>query len=257
LFFWVNVNQPVAPELNERLRTLRLQGAIAQARDLIRSQPGFAESPALGHLLHEHEDFWWAPIEGSRVTLKRRGPQDAAFVRACWSDAGFMRKFNRAARPLPADDAALRQLLAREQAGLLSESRALHWTMHAASGPMGFVSATDFAAGHRRCEFLIGVLGRPASAAPVEAAHLAVRFLRERAGIERLTAYFYADNDYAARVARKFGFEHEGILKGYLRNPDGSRSDLWVAGLLLGAASPTRILNVREKVLGRTQGTSP
>jgi len=237
-------------ELNEQLRQLRLRGAFEQARELIRSQPGFAASPALRRLLHEHEDFWWAPIVGKRVTLKRRGADDLAFVRACWGDADFMRKFNRLARPLPADDAALRGILVRERAGLFSETKALHWTIHAPSGPIGFVSATDYAAGHRRCEFLIGLLGRPASAASVEAAHLAVAFLERRAGVERLTAYFYAENEYAARVAQKFGFEHEGVLKGFIRDPDGKRSDLLVAGMLLLRGNENmRWEKVRKKVL--------
>jgi RimJ/RimL family protein N-acetyltransferase len=243
------VNQTAWPALHESLRALRLSGELTQARDLIRSQPGFAASPGLRRLLHEHEDFWWAPIPGRRVTLERRGAQDADFVRACWSDAEFMRKFNRTARPLPAQDGALRQILAREHAGLLSEARALHWTIHSPAGPIGFVSATDYAAGHRRCEFLIGLPGHPASAAPVEAAHLAVTFLHERAGIERLTAYFYPENDYAARVARKFGFEHEGLLKGYIRNADGSRADLLVAGMVLIEGGPKRAQTVRKRVL--------
>jgi RimJ/RimL family protein N-acetyltransferase len=243
------MNAPATIDLTGRLRALRLQGALEQARELIRSQPDFHASPALQRLLHEHEDFWWAPIAGKRVTLERRGAQDAAFVRACWSDAPFMRKFNRAARPLPAEGEALQQILAREHAGILSETKALHWTIHTASGPIGFVSATDYAAGHRRCEFLIGLLGQPAGAVPVEAAHLAVAFLREQAGIERLTAYFYDENSYAARVARKFGFEPEGVLKGYIRNPDGSRSDLRVAGMLLTGVDSARVRKVRTRVL--------
>jgi len=239
-------------DLSEQLRQLRLRGAFEQARDLIRSQPGFADSPALRRLSHEHEDFWWAPMVGKRVALKRRGADDIAFVRACWSDADFMRKFNRLARPLPADDAALRGILARERAGLFSETKALHWTIHAPSGPIGFVSATDYAPGHRRCEFLIGLLGRPASAAPVEAAHLAVDFLSQRAGVERLTAYFYAENEYAARVAGKFGFVHEGVLRGYIRDADGGRSDLVVAGMLLADRAQTRVGKVRNRVLSST-----
>ena len=68
---------------------------------------------------------------------------------------------------------------------------------------------------------------------PVEAAHLAVQFLGERAGIERLTAYFYAENRYAAKVAEKFGFRPEGVLRGYILDADGRRSDLLVSGLLV------------------------
>ncbi|HVZ46753.1 MAG TPA: GNAT family N-acetyltransferase [Ramlibacter sp.] len=221
-------------QLREQLRGLRLQRRMADARDLIRAQPGFESSPALQQLHHDHEDFWWQPMPGRRMTLRRRDEGDAAFVRACWADAGFMHKFNRVARPLPADDEALRGILARERAAIFGESKALHWTIDTRGGPAGFVSATDYTPGHRRCEFLIGVLNRPASPVPVEAAREAIAFLRDRAGVERLTAYIYADNGYATRLAVKFGFEREGVLRGYLREPDGSRSDLVVAGMLLG-----------------------
>jgi RimJ/RimL family protein N-acetyltransferase len=238
-----------AKDLPGQLRQLRLQGAFAKARELIRSQPDISGSEQLRRLLYEHEDFWWEPIVGKRVTLRRRGAADAAFVRACWSDADFMRKFNRLARPLPADDDALRGILAREHAGILSEAKALHWTIHTPVGPIGFISATDYVAGHRRCEFLIGLLGQAASPAPVEATHLACDFLRDRAHIERLTAYFYAENQYAAKVAQKFGFQPEGILKGYIRDPDGKRSDLLVSGLLLTDDGRADAKKIRRRLL--------
>jgi RimJ/RimL family protein N-acetyltransferase len=239
------------PDLQEHLRRLRLQGAFAKARALIAAQPDFAKSAALQRLLYEHEDFWWAPIVGKRATLRRRGAEDAPFVRACWADADFMRKFNRLARPLPADEPALRAILAREQAGIISEAKALHWTIHAPTGPIGFISATDYAPGHRRCEFLIGLLQRPASPTPVEAAHLATGFLRDRAGIERLTAYFYAENQYASKVAQKFGFQPEGVLKGYIRDPDGGRSDLMVSGLLLTDAGQSSSKKIRNRLFSQ------
>ena len=237
-----------AADLPEQLRRLRLRNAFGEARALISAQPGFANSQALQRLLHEHEDFWWEPIAGKRVTLRRRGPADAPFVRSCWNDADFMRKFNRLARPLPAGGEALRGILAREHAGILSEAKALHWTVHGARGPIGFISATDYVAGHRRCEFLIGLLQQPASPAPVEATHLACDFLREKAGIERLTAYFYAENPAASKVAAKFGFKPEGVLKGYIRDPDGKRSDLMVSGLVLVGEGDAPFKTMRARV---------
>ncbi|MES3001802.1 MAG: GNAT family N-acetyltransferase [Pseudomonadota bacterium] len=221
---------------------------MAQARALIRAQPGFDNSGALQRFLHEHEDFWWAPIVGKRVTLRRRGADDLSFVRRCWSDAEFMRKFNRVARQLPQDDDVLKEVLAREHVGLWSEAKALHWTLHAKDGPIGFISATDYTPGHRRCEFLIGLLGQGASPVPVEATHLACDFLRERAGVERLTAYFYKENAYASKVARKFGFEPEGVLRGYIRDADGGRSDLMVSGLLLGDLEMAAVKNRRRRL---------
>lgn len=234
------MDSPVAG-LAEKLRRLRMQGAFAQAREAIRAQPGYEGSPVLRRLLRDHEDYWWQPIEGRRVTLRRRGEGDLPFVRACWADAEFMRKFNRTARPLPADDKALRDLLSREGSSAISESKSLHWTIHDSRGPMGFISATEIAPGHRRCEFLIGFPFEHAGSKGVEAACLAIRFLRERVGMERLTAYFYPENADAAKVAEKFGFRAEGVLKGYIRNADGSRSDLLVSGLLLTGDEPNAI----------------
>jgi RimJ/RimL family protein N-acetyltransferase len=226
--------------LKTELQRLRINGSLEEARALIRSQPDFDESPSVQRLLHEHEEFWWAPIVGKRVTLRRRGPRDAAFVRECWADADFMSKFNRLARPLPLADAALAEILARERAAILGESNALHWTIHGSEVPIGFVSATNYSAQHRRCEFLVGVLRQPPSPRPIEAARLAVAFLRDRVGIERLTAYFYPENGHAMKVARKFGFMPEGILKGYIAHGGSGRGDLLVAGMLLtkDAANP-------------------
>jgi RimJ/RimL family protein N-acetyltransferase len=234
----------------EQLRGLRMRGEFAKARALVRAQPDFANSDALKRLLHEHEDFWWAPIVGKRVTLRRRGADDLAFVRRCWDDADFMRKFNRVARQMPQDDEVLKGVLAREHAGRWSEAKALHWTLLGKDGPIGFISATDYTPGHRRCEFLIGLLGQRASPVPVEASHLACDFLRDRAGVERLTAYFYEENAYASKVAAKFGFEPEGVLKGYIRDADGGRSDLMVSGLLLRDLETIAVKGRHRRLVG-------
>lgn len=226
--------------LHARLGQLRLLGDLAQARELIRAEPGFGQSAVLQRLLHEHEDFWWQPLQGRLATLRRREPADAAFVRACWADAAFMSQFNRVARPLPKDDTALARLLQREQCAIVGESRSLHWTIHSPRGPVGFVSATDFASGHRRCEFMLGLLHEQSSVVAVEAAALAIGFLRDQAGIERLVAYIYPDNSHAIRTAEKFGFAIEGRLRGQMRAPDGSRHDLLVAGMLLSEQEATR-----------------
>ena len=238
------------PPLAGQLRQLRLRGAFAEARALLRAQPEWTNSAPLKSLLYEHEDFWWAPIAGGRVTVRGRGAGDVGIVRACWADADFMRKFNRAARALPQDDAALAGILAREHAGILTEAKALHWTIHTPDGPIGFVSATDYSPAHRRAEFLIGVLGQAPGLAQMEAAYLATEFLAERAKIERLTAYFYAENTRAAEVARKFGFAHEGVFRGYVRDASGGRSDLVVAGLLLAGERPQRMVRMRSRILG-------
>lgn len=100
--------------------------------------------------------------------------------------------------------------------------------------------ATDFASGHRRCEFMLGLLPEKSSVVAVEVAALAIGFLRDQAGIERLVAYIYPDNSHAIRSAQKFGFEIEGRLRGHMSSPDGSRHDLLVLGMLISEQETTR-----------------
>lgn len=68
--------------------------------------------------------------------------------------------------------------------------------------------------------------------------------------LERLTAYFYPDNPQALRQAQELGFEREGLLRGYLREPGAGRSDLIVARLLLDGDFFARKARIRRRLLG-------
>ncbi|WP_284614446.1 GNAT family N-acetyltransferase [Aquabacterium humicola] len=235
------------------LATLRARGRLDEARAVLggalREQP---QDEALRRLAWQHAPVWWQPLAGPRARLERRGPDDAAFVRRCWADGDFMARFNRLAAPLPAGDDALRALLAGEQRALIADSRAIHWTIHDAAGPAGFVSLVDISFSHRRAEFLIGVLPQASRWLAPEAAHLAIGFAAGPLKLERLSAHFYPQNVEAQRIAQKFGFEREGLLRGYLRLPgSGERCDLVIAGLLLDDAYFARSARQRERLLGR------
>lgn len=187
-------------------------------------------------------------MRGRRLTLRRRGPDDAALVRACWGDPAFMRKFNRMVAPLPADDEALRGVLAREHVSVLGESHALHWTVAHDERKLGFVSVVNISLGHRRAEFLIGIRGGGAWDGP-EASHLVLDFLANEAGLHRLTAYFYPDNQPAIDAAVKLGFAVEGVLRSYVRLADGTTSDLVVAGLVLNPSFFRASERMRRRLL--------
>lgn len=238
--------------LTEHLRQLRRSGRFDTARALLASALARRNDPALQHLAWQHEAFWWQPLPGRSVRLERRGPGDLALVRRCWADRDFMRRFHRSAAPLPASDDALREALQREATAIPGEAHALHWTVHAGGQAWGFVSVTEIVLPQRRAELLVGVLPGCSARVSVEASHLALAFLARRAGIERLTAHFYPDNTHAIASARSLGFEIEGVLRGYLREPDGSRSDLVVAGLLLDASFFERTARLRQRLLGES-----
>ena len=245
--------EAAATVLPATLARLRREGRMGEARALLRQR--LAENPAdprIGFLGWQHAPFWWQPVEGPRVRLVRRGPDDAALVRACWADAAFMARFNRQAVALPADDAALRTLLAGERDALVEDHRALHWTVQVAGLGVGFVSLADVGFRHRRAEFLIGLRPGTSSWAAVEAAHLALRFAGGPMQLERLVAHFYPDNVEAIRAALKLGFEHEGVLRGHLRNTaTGQREDLVVTGLLLDQAFAARTERLRRRLFAR------
>lgn len=213
-----------------------------------------AQQQRLQHLAWQHAPFWWQPLQGRSVRLRRRGAQDVALLRTAWQDANFMRRFNRMAAPLPESDEALRALLTREHWALPEESHALHWTIEAAGQACGCVSVVEISLQHRRAEFLIGVLPALAPRASpwlaLEASHLVVDFLATQARLERLTAYFYPDNLAAFQMAEKLGFAREGLLKGYLRLPDTpQRVDLIVAGLLLDKPFFDQRRRLRQRLL--------
>ncbi len=244
-------DRPHATPLLERLRRWRHAGDMATARaclaQLVHERPADA---VLRRLAWEHEAFWWEPVRGLRTRLQRRGPDDAELARTCWADVDFMRRFNRMAVQLPTDDAELRAVLQREQAAIISESQALHWTVERGGRTLGFVSVVNITMKHRRAEFLIGLHGDRNPWAGPEASHLALGFLAKHVGIERLTAHFYTDNAGAFTAAMKLGFEVEGTLKAYLRGADGRRFDLVVAGLILDPAFFERTEKLRRRLLG-------
>lgn len=242
--------------LADELRTLRRSGRLAQARRLVVDRLRERPDAALASLAWQHDDIWWQPIHGPRVTLRRRGPDDLALVRQCWQDDAFMERFNRMAPPLPTDDDALRQLLAREQATIVGEARSLHWTIETHGRKVGFISIADILLGHRRAEYLIGVREHCSPWVGPEASHLALGFLG-RAGIERLTAHFYPENVAAIEAAQKLGFVVEGTLRSYLRLADGRRTDLVVAGLVLDAAYFQRTARIRRRLLGEAAAAVP
>lgn len=237
--------------LTATLSRLRRDGRMVQARELLARGLAGRHDPRLAFLAWQHAPFWWQPVEGRRAGLFRRGPDDAELVRRCWADAGFMARFNRQAAALPASDDALQATLAREYWALAEERRAVHWTIRADGRGIGFVSLVDIGFGHRRAEFLIGVLPGTSSWIAAEAAHLALQFAARCMKLERLVAHFYPENTEAIRSALKLGFTQEGVLRGHLRDRvTGRRSDLVVAGLLLDDAFFQRAWPIRRRLLG-------
>lgn len=243
---------PPPQRLHDVLAALRRAGREAEAHALLVRAAAEQRDARLDFLAWQHEPFWWQPVTGPRVRLRRRAGCDVALVRRCWADPGFLTGFNRFAARLPGDDATLHALLERERAALASERRALHLTIEAGDGTVGLVSFTDIAFGHRRAEFLIGVTGGTPARWAAEATLLALDHAAGALRLERLVAYFYPDNRAALSAALGMGFREEGVLRGHVRDAaSGRRSDLLVAGVLLDEAWRTTTARLRSRLLDR------
>ena len=225
--------------LGQHLRRLRRTGRRADALALL--DTACAQRPAdatLARWAWQHQAFWWEPVQGRSVLLRR-----------CWADRDFMLRFHRLAKALPDDDGALHEALLREYWAIPEESGALHWTIERQGRSCGFISVVEWSLPQRRAEFLIG-LPEPEGWTALEATHLAIQWLARHAAIERLSACFYSNNQVALRQAEHLGFQREGVLRGHFREPDGRRSDLHLAGLLVDADFFRRTQSLRQRVLG-------
>ncbi len=247
------MSEPLAQHLRRLRRTGRRADALALLDTACTQRPADA---TLARWAWQHQAFWWEPVLGRTVRLRRRGPIDAALLRRCWNDREFMQRFHRLAKPLPADDGALHEALLREYWAIPEESGALHWTIERQGRGCGFISVVEWSLPQRRAEFLIG-LPEPEGWTAVEAAHLAIQWLAQRAAVERLSACFYANNLAAQRQAEHLGFEREGVLRGHFREPDGRRTDLHLAGLLLNLDFFRRTQALRQRVLGVEVAVKP
>lgn len=237
-----------------RLKALRLAGRIDEARALIAplaQRPG-PEGDWARRLLAAHDPLWWSMPAGRRCRLRRRSAADIALVRRLWAAPGFLDHFNPAAPPLPAGDEALRDILAREHAALPLQSRSVHWVVETLQGEaFGVASLADIHWGHRRAEFLIGVLDAPYTGAAAEATLLAVDFAFGPLRLNKLVGLVPAGNRASLDASAHIGFRSEGVLRQQLMHPrTGQPIDLVHMALLAGdAASREQQRRVRRRLL--------
>jgi len=242
-------------QLLEEAARLRHSGQFDRARELIdQFKPADPlEQKSKQVIAWAHEPFWWRIIEGRRCRLRRRGVQDAAFIRRLWKDEHFISAFNRFAVRLPASDAGLANLLSREYASIVTESNSIHWTVETKDGDKaGILSFTNFSLANRRAEVMIGITTFPYSGVAVEAMLLAIEFGFGSMGLHKVYSLIYSDNEISLRNTVHFGFEVEGRLREHVVDPKSKRPvDLIQAGLLRSDLAKPGFSRLGRRLLGR------
>lgn len=172
--------------------------------------------------------YWWAPLSGPGVQLRRCRADDADFYRDCFASRDFADQFNRQ-QPWSGD---LAKALAKAGSGPPLDLKAIHWIVADGAGAaIGLATLTSLNLTHRRAEFSIGFPRQVSALHSATATLLVFHFAFFVAGLNKLTAYVYRGNERALHNARRIGFQVEGVLKEHFYLPPGEFVDVHVLGL--------------------------
>lgn len=188
------------------------------ARELLQASILHKHHPDITQALFYLDECFFTPIQGRRVVLARRGPDDQAFVKQCWNNRSFMMRFHRFARAIHNDDVLNQVLLAENNATLLT-STALHWTIKAHAGqPIGFISLVDYSAENKRAELVVG-LPAPRFGVALEACLLFLDFVFGELKLNKLCSVIYDQNTLAIQSTTHLGFVLEGVQRQHVYDP--------------------------------------
>ena len=172
--------------------------------------------------------FWWAPLQGGGVMLRRTQADDAGFYASAFQSPGFAARYNRQVSwrgDLPRALAA---------AGLRSplEQQALHWIVCDTQGRRrGLASLTSLNVANAKAEVSVGL---PDNASPLQgvmAMLLIYQFAFFVARLNKLYSYVYTSNAEALHNSLRVGLRHEGTLKDHFYLPPGEFVDVHAMGL--------------------------
>ncbi len=178
-------------------------------------------------------------IRGQRVSLLRRAPEHAAFLRLCWDDQAFMDLY-RLAQNRRESIEQIAERLAQEYKRLPKDLRKFEWVIerHATQGQaarlIGLAAVADYQPEHRRAEFLIGILQPQEQKAGIglEASLLVLDFAFNILQLNKLISFVYGYNQSSQNNTLHLGFTQEAFLREHVHYAPHGYVDMYQNGLL-------------------------
>lgn len=248
---------PDYPEAHNNLGlALKALGKIGEAassfRHALSLHPDFSQAAAN---FAEVDPAWLEPLEGKKLRLRRYREEDAAYLRGCFQDAGFMARYN---HNIPRHQSLeeLAKKLRKAQDAHPCQSRAVDWIILKKDGeqPVGIANLVEIQFAHRRAEFLIGLpdTADRTSGIGLEAALLVLDFSFNKVGLNKLTTLVYGDNLSSQQNTLALGFVQESHLREHLAEPDSGRFlDLYGNGMTQGDfRANARLARLSPRLLG-------
>ncbi len=180
---------------------------------------------------------WWAPVQGSRVSLRRLAGSDASWLKQVFADDGFASTVNRdyARRVRAATLETVAQQLTVQYRCSPVDLGAHVLVIESADGHrLGLASLVTIDADTRRAEYIIGFAGsQPPGFQVMEVGAMSMGLAFQRLGFHRITTSIYGDHPRHADLSSmlgRLGFAQEGILRQHVKSPDGRWTDLHLMG---------------------------
>lgn len=206
------------------------ESAAAQALAARTSAALQAAQAALRHWQLKLAPWWWAPLQGAGLCLRRTQADDADFWRQAFAEPDFARRYNRQA----AWKGDLPRALARAGALPPLTLEAMHWVVCKADGTrLGLAGLSSLNLGNAKAEFSIG-FPLPQAVAPVHAVLatlLVYQFAFFTLKLNKLYTYVYRENEAALHNSLRVGLKQEGLLHDHFHLPPGEFVDVYAMGL--------------------------
>ncbi|MDM8546484.1 GNAT family N-acetyltransferase [Candidatus Venteria ishoeyi] len=178
-------------------------------------------------------------IRGPRVSLLRRAPEHAKFLRDCWDDKDFMALY-RLAQNRREGIAQIRKRLAREYKKLPKDLRKFEWVIERNATPsqearlIGLAAIADYQPSHQRGEFLIGILDpeEQKTGVGLEASLLVLDFAFNVVKLHKFMSFVYGHNQASQNNTQHLGFIQEALLREHIYYQSHGYVDMYQNGML-------------------------
>ncbi len=178
-------------------------------------------------------------VRGQRVSLLRRAPEHAAYLRSCWDDKAFMDLY-RLAQNRQETLEQITERLAKEYKKIPKDLRKFEWVIqrHATEQQearlIGLAAVADYQATHQRGEFLVGIVNPDDQTAGIglEASLLVLDFAFNILKLHKFISFVYGHNQDSQNNTVHLGFTQEALLREHIRYASHGYVDLYQNGML-------------------------
>ena len=166
-------------------------------------------------------------LRGRKVSLQRVGVEHAQFLHDCYQNHDFMHLY-RLAQNRTETVTQIHARLLENSRHTPEQLRKFEWVVHKnlpdgeLGEAIGLAAVADYMKGHRRGEFLIGIVddAERKRGISLEITLLVLDFAFNHLRLNKLLMLVYEHNVFAHTNAIKFGFKAEGFFAEHVHYPD-------------------------------------